>query len=589
MLRRPLTRAVPAVVFAALCLLLLYSFSPRTPRYRYRGAYREPGFDWRHFKQKYAVPAADMARLPRGPPGRLGRVQHDFRGPRRGKDAAKQAERRGAVVAAFAKSWDAYRRRAWMWDELAPVSGGHKNTLGGLGATLVDALDTLWIMGLKAEFAEAVGAVAELDFMSTRDASLNLFETTIRYLGGLLAAYDLSGEPVLLRKAVDLGDMLYVAFDTPNRLPGFWFDFERARDGVQTAGTADASAAPTSLALEFTRLAQLTGDDRYYDAVDRVARFLRRTQNETALPGMWPRQINFRDEAPAGAEFTLGAQADSLYEYLPKMAALLGGREPLYEALYRAAADAAERHLLFRPMTPDGADVLFAGEGFALSDGNVTLRAEGQHLSCFAGGMFALAGRLFGIDRHVDVGGKLARGCSWGYRQFPTGILPEIFGLVACEDGDDDDCAWDEDLWFDQAKSAGQAMPMGFTHARDARYILRPEAIESVFLLYRITGDASLQDVAWDMFEAIRNATETEYAFAAISDVNAKGEVTQIDSMEVSSPPPGPQLTETVLTRRQSFWLAETLKYFYLVFSPPDVISLDEYVFNTEAHPLKRP
>ena len=39
----------------------------------------------------------------------------------------------------------------------------------------------------------------------------------------------------------------------------------------------------------------------------------------------------------------------------------------------------------------------------------------------------------------------------------------------------------------------------------------------------------------------------------------------------------------------QSFWFAETLKYFYLMFSSPDVVNLDEYVLNTEAHPLKRP
>ena len=557
------------VIFTTLCFFLLYSFSPNVPHFRQDGyAYKEPSFDWRGFEQKYAVPRAKMARLPKGALRKLGRVQHDFGSRRPAKDVSIQAERREAVVRAFTKSWNAYRDRAWMWDELAPVSGGHKNTFGGLGATLVDALDTLWIMGLKDDFRRAVKAVATLDFMSTRDSSLNLFETTIRYLGGLLSAYDLSGEPVLLRKAVDLGDMLYVAFDTPNRIPGFWFNFEEARKGVQTAGTSDASAGPTSLALEFTRLSQLTGDNKYYDAIDRVARFLKRTQNETAVPGMWPRQINFRAEAVPDLQFTLGALADSLYEYLPKMSALLGGREPMYESLYRGAMDAAERHLVFRAMTPDGAQVLFAGEGFAKRDGNVTLRAESQHLSCFAGGMFALGGRLYSIDRHVDVGEKLARGCSWGYSQFPTGILPEIFGLVACEN--DLDCAWDEERWSNQAKDAGQPMPMGFTHARDARYILRPEAIESVFLLYRITGDTSLQDVAWDMFEAIRKATETEYAFSAISNVNTKEDVTQLDSME-------------------SFFLAETLKYFYLMFSPPNLISLDEYVFNTEAHPLKRP
>lgn len=86
----------------------------------------------------------------------------------------------------------------------------------------------------------------------------------------------------------------------------------------------------------------------------------------------------------------------------------------------------------------------------------------------------------------------------------------------------------------------------------------RPEAIESVFIMYRITGDKELQDAAWRMFQSIQKMTRTEYAHAAIEDVrNPKSE--QLDYME-------------------SFWLAETLKYFYLIFSDPDLVSLDDYV-----------
>ncbi len=86
----------------------------------------------------------------------------------------------------------------------------------------------------------------------------------------------------------------------------------------------------------------------------------------------------------------------------------------------------------------------------------------------------------------------------------------------------------------------------------------RPEAIESVFILYRITGDRAYQDIAWQMFESIENATKTEIANAAIDDVT--------------------QALPIKADRMESFWLAETLKYFYLVFSEPDLISLDHYV-----------
>lgn len=99
--------------------------------------------------------------------------------------------------------------------------------------------------------------------------------------------------------------------------------------------------------------------------------------------------------------------------------------------------------------------------------------------------------------------------------------------------------------------------------------LLRPEAIESVWYMYRITGDSTWQDKGWKMFEAIINATSTEHGHSAINDVTLDDPI-KVDEME-------------------SFWLAETLKYFYLLYSTPDTISLDEWVLNTEAHPFKRP
>ena len=110
---------------------------------------------------------------------------------------------------------------AWLRDEVLPVKGGYKDTFGGWAATLVDALDTLWIMGLKEDFELAVDAVREIDFTTTDAGSINVFETTIRYLGGFLAAYDISGGryPLLLTKAVEVGDFLMGSFDTPNRMP----------------------------------------------------------------------------------------------------------------------------------------------------------------------------------------------------------------------------------------------------------------------------------------------------------------------------------------------------------------------------------
>jgi mannosyl-oligosaccharide alpha-1,2-mannosidase len=477
--------------------------------------------NWSKFEQFH--PVDSIKPPPTNRPQRLPSVQADqslF------KHTELTEQRRAAVRDEFLRSYNAYKEFAWMMDELAPLSGTGKTTFGGWAATLVDSFDTLWIMGLQEEFKEATIAISAMDFSVTKERGINVFETTIRHLGGLLGAYDLSGEPTLLQKAREVGEMLYVAFDTPNRLPGFWLNFEDARNGRQVAGTNDPSASPASLTLEMTRLSQLTGDPKFYDAADRVIRFLDTVQNDTQLPGMWPLTVNFQDETAEGDTFSIGALADSLYEYLPKMHALLGGVDPLYERLYLTSADVVINNLLYRPMVPDNADILIAGDVWVNSQG-LSLNPDSQHLSCFAGGMFGLGGRLTGNDSHVEVGKKLARGCGWVYNAFPTGIMPEIYGMIPCESVES--CEWDESRWKPDDKS----IPKGLSHARDPRYLLRPEAIESIFIMYRITGDTEWQDLAWKMFQSIVKVSRTELANAALNDVS-NPDSPNSDSMEVS-------------------------------------------------------
>lgn len=129
--------------------------------------------------------------------------------------------------------------------------------------------------------------------------------------------------------------------------------------------------------------------------------------------------------------------------------------------------------------------------------------------------MLALGGRVFGIPHHVDIATQLLEGCIWTYKAMPSGIMPEVFHVVPCETLDP--CNWDKDKWqqaaYDQNKVSGdltpeeaeiiKSLPAGFTKIDDKRYLLRPEAIESAFILYRITGEKKYQDAAWDMFLAI--------------------------------------------------------------------------------------
>lgn len=542
--------------------------------------------------------------LPTGTPVKFPRVQAESPDETAEQRNVRE-QRRAAVKGAFVRCWSSYRKLAWGADELTPVTGGRRNPFGGWAATLVDALDTLWIMDMRKEFYDAVAAAETIDFGTTEIGSVNVFETTIRYLGGFLSAYDLSGDERLLRKAVEVGEMVYKAFDTPNRMPILRWDFQAAAKGLpQTAAPSSVLIAEIgSLSMELTRLSMVTGDPKWFDAVQRITNGLAAHQGLSAIPGLWPlsvdaaRTIFYR---PAGERskntgvFTLGAMADSAYEYLPKMSALLGGLEEGYRGMYEMAANATIKYNLFRPLTPGNDDILISGAVHVSSQvGKVDYRLEpqGQHLVCFLGGMFALGGRLFERQEDLEVARKLVDGCVWTYKALPHGVMPEAFHMAACAEGEAAECAWDEKVWKRQVMDRHgteaeteeallaeadeiirkERLPPGFTAIGDSRYILRPEAIESVFVLHRVTGRRDLAESAWDMFRAVETGTRTDLANSAVFDVTVPaGDVlTAMDSME-------------------SFWLGETLKYFYLVFSEPDLISLDEYVFNTEAHPFKR-
>ena len=190
----------------------------KTPFGRFRPYTGHPeAFRWEKLPQHY--PVTTFRRLPPAKPKRVPKVQYDFPGSSDPQIEAKRLHRLARVRENFEHAWRGYRAHAWGKDEVTPISGGSLDTFGGWAATLVDSLDSLWIMGFKDEFDAAVQEVSRLNFTTAVQEELNVFETTIRYIGGFLSAYDLSGYEVLLHKAVELGNMMYVAFDTPNRMP----------------------------------------------------------------------------------------------------------------------------------------------------------------------------------------------------------------------------------------------------------------------------------------------------------------------------------------------------------------------------------
>lgn len=494
-------------------------------------------FDWSKVKFKY--PPGQIRQLPSGRRVALPQVQYNF--PPESRAAAKKRDaRRQEVKALFRKNWASYRKYAWMKDALQPLSAGYKDQFSGWAATLVDSLDTLWIMGLRDEFDEAVAAVATIDFGKSSSSTVNMFETNIRYLGGLLAAYDLSGRVILRTKAVELGDLLYAGYNTENWMPVDFISFEEAKtgEGLQVESSV-VSASPGTLSMEMTHLSQVTGDSKYYDAVSRVMDVFEKGQDSSRLPGLWPLYVSMAGtpDVTTGSSFSLGGSADSLYEYLPKMHALLGGLEPRYEAMSKKFMETANKAMFFRPMLPRQDDLLMIGTATVDDVGDLRFDPESEHLGCFVGGIYSLAGRLFRRkDWAKDVGPKLTHGCIYAYRSMPTGMGPERWNMAPCKSREH--CSWDESVFEQERRRRPEwksHLPKGFTTAKDPRYILRPEAIESVFVSYRTTGRQEFQEAAWDMFTAVANGTATPYANAAVLDVTrARDKLPQEDYMEVS-------------------------------------------------------
>lgn len=175
---------------------------------------------WQKLPEHFPVAEKDLIKLPTDRPKSLPKLQP----PMKDESTTQRnlrLQRLAAIKEEFEHAWDGYTDYALGHDEIRPVSGKYRDPFAGWGATLVDALDTLWIMGMKDEFAAAVEEVKKIDFTTSVRDDIPLFETVIRYLGGLLGAYDVSSQkyPSLLEKAEELAEILIGAFDTPNRMP----------------------------------------------------------------------------------------------------------------------------------------------------------------------------------------------------------------------------------------------------------------------------------------------------------------------------------------------------------------------------------
>uniref|UniRef100_A0A3B3Z3X8 alpha-1,2-Mannosidase n=1 Tax=Poecilia mexicana TaxID=48701 RepID=A0A3B3Z3X8_9TELE len=385
------------------------------------------------------------------------------------------AERLEAVRDAFRHAWKAYREYAWGHDELKPISKSFSEWFG-LGLTLIDSLDTMWIMGLKEEFAEARSWV-EKELSFDKNVEVNLFETTIRILGGLLSCYHLTGDQLFLDKAKDLGSRLMPAFKTPSKIP-----FSDVNIGKGTAHpprwTSDSTVAEvTSIQLEFRELSHLTQDPQYQDAVNEVMRLVHKLPGKH--DGLVPMFINTNSgQFSHKGVFTLGARADSYYEYLLKQWIQGGKTEDELLEDYLQAVEGVKKHLV-RQTGPGR--LTFIGE---LSHNRFNPKMD--HLVCFLPGTLALGVHSGLPPDHMDLAQQLMETCHQMYRQMETGLSPEI-------------------AHFNMQGSEGQDVSV---KPADRHNLLRPETVESLFYMYRFTKEAKYRDWGWDILQSFNAFTK---------------------------------------------------------------------------------
>lgn len=482
-----------------------------------------------------------------------------------------------SVKKAFIHAWSGYKKYAMGYDELMPLSQKGIDGLGGLGATVVDALDTAMIMRLDDVASEAGSWIEKnLPERICNKGQVNLFETTIRVVGGLLSAYHLSEmnpnstkngpkPSVYLENAKNLADVLLTAFtSSPTAIPFSDVVLQDHKAHPAPDGLSSTSEAST-LQLEFNYLSFLTGDPKY--SVESM-KVLEHMKTLPKVEGLVPIYISPSSGEFSGNNIRLGSRGDSYYEYLIKV--WLQQRQNNWSYLHEMYEEAMKgvKHLLVKKSKPNG--LVFVGELPGGVDGGFSPKMD--HLVCFLPGTLAL-GATKGITKakameenlltfedleNLKLAEDLAKTCFEMYSVTSTGLAPEIAYFNS--EG------YSEENLDGGNKSSEYIHDIVIKHA-DRHNLLRPETVESLFVLYRITEDSKYREWGWSIFEAFEKYTKVE-----------SGGYTSLD--DVTMLPPRRR------DKMETFFLGETLKYLYLLFGESNVIPLTQFVFNTEAHPI---
>ncbi|KAJ7780785.1 glycoside hydrolase family 47 protein [Mycena maculata] len=395
-------------------------------------------------------------------------------------------------------------------------------------------------MGLTDLFEETLNYTATLDpNIPPVPQTISVFETNIRWVGGLLSAYELSGKqhPILVTKAKEFADKLAFAWVGDNVLPYNTMNFTINAPEIGTAIMQTNIAQIGTLDLEWAVLSKYTGNATYgkltEDAVLYVAGLVSRLSWFNT--GLAPQVID-----PSTGQFDDAyiVSSDSYFEYLVKFARYTNNENPIFLDTWATAVDSSI-HTLLKTTTVGDFSYL------ADQDDQGLIRHVGSHLACFLAGNWLLGGQLLQNKTIVDTALLLNDG---------TGIGPEDFAYIS-SDGNftgGDPITPEQLAFYDRH---------GF-YITTSDYIQRPEVLESNFYAWRVTGDTKYLDRALSAIASFNKWLPATVAFASLNDVNNFADGGFIDIME-------------------SFW--------YLTLDDPTHISLDTHVWNTECHPLEAP
>jgi ER degradation enhancer, mannosidase alpha-like 2 len=379
---------------------------------------------------------------------------------------AMKKEMAAKVIDACRHGWEGYKQYAWGSDELRPLTKTPRNWYSrSLLMTPVDAYDTFILLGLKKEAGEAKKLILDsLDF--NRNDEVQVFEITIRLLGGLITAYENDGDPKFLSLAENLGKRLMPCFNTPTGIPYRYVN-------LKTGAVRDSINNPAevgTLMLEFGMLSKHTGNLEYYKAAKKAIMTVFESRSKLDLVGT---EINAITGAWTDTESHISGMIDSYYEYLYKGWKLFNDNN-LFHA-WNIHKLAIKKYLLRD--TPNGS--FFA---------HVDMHT-GKELSTTYGALDAFYAGLCAYSDDLVTARQVQKANYYMWTRF--GMEPEEFDF-----------------------RKGKIL--------NASYILRPENLESCFYLYHYTSDRQYLWMGKRMVDDIIKYCKNETGFASLKNVTTK-------------------------------------------------------------------